>query len=130
MGRSALAIADRAPPDARRAAPARRLQKKRVKGARTETYRDRWLKRLPRKSGASWLSGVCSVCEHGGAAGGYAIVPCAGPCLRSFHPSCAPTRGEVGRVYGQGPYPQTAYAGARTRRVPAERRLCRAALPR
>ena len=64
----------------------RPAQKKRAKGVRPETYRDRWLKRLPRKSASSWLAGVCSACERTAARDGCALVPCAGPCLRSFHP--------------------------------------------
>jgi hypothetical protein len=68
----------------RRPRPNRRPpQKKRVKGMPAETYRDRWLKRLPRKSMASWLSGICSACERTTSAG--PLIACAGPCMRSFH---------------------------------------------
>ena len=59
--------------------------KKRVKGVPAETYRDRWLKRLPRKQMESWLSGVCSACERPGYRD---LLACAGPCMRSFHAAC------------------------------------------
>ncbi|KIY91288.1 hypothetical protein MNEG_16676, partial [Monoraphidium neglectum] len=55
--------------------------KKRVKGVPAETYRHRWLKRLPRKNMNSWLSGLCSACESPAGE----LTPCAGPCMRSFH---------------------------------------------
>jgi hypothetical protein len=66
------------------AAAARYPQKKRVKGVTEESYRVRWLKKLPRKDMTSWLSDICSSCER---AGNEALVLCAGPCLRSFHMS-------------------------------------------
>jgi hypothetical protein len=65
-------------------AAARHPQKKRVKGVPAETYRDRWLKKLPRKNMTSWLSLICSGCERVGNSR-EALVPCSGPCLRSFH---------------------------------------------
>lgn len=58
-------------------------QKKRIKGVPAETYRDRWLKRLPRKNMSSWLSGLCSACEMDSSMG--KLVACVGPCMRSFH---------------------------------------------
>jgi hypothetical protein len=64
--------------------PATPPQKKRVQGVPAESYLQRWFNNLPRKDMNSWLSGVCSGCECPGSSRN-ALVPCAGPCQRSFH---------------------------------------------
>ncbi|KIY94347.1 hypothetical protein MNEG_13615 [Monoraphidium neglectum] len=82
--------------------------KKRVNGVTEETYRDRWRKKQPRKNMTSWLSGVCSGCERIGPSW-KALVPCAGPCLRSFHLSCV---GGAGRPSAAGAAAAAAADGA------------------
>ncbi|KIZ05026.1 hypothetical protein MNEG_2926 [Monoraphidium neglectum] len=74
---------------ARGAGPSKKYKppKKRVKGVTEESYRVRWLKKLPRKDMTSWLSDICSSCER---AGNEALVLCVGGAAR-----CAAADGDA-----------------------------------